>query len=102
MVMIMIVFVTPGPIFLLLITVQSAEVAIFVMILNHPLMVINALVIVPAVVVMVVGIVVSIGSSRATSGYRRCEKSGCQKERTQAAVSIMHGVRPPCTASSQI
>ena len=60
--------VAPIPILLLLIAIELAKVAIFTMILDYPLVVVNSFVIVPAVIVVVVRIVHAITVAATASG----------------------------------
>jgi hypothetical protein len=75
MVMIIVMIVAPFPISLLFILVQSAKVAVVTMILDHPLMVVDSFVIVPAMIVVVIGIVDAVGSSGTASGH--CWRKEC-------------------------
>jgi hypothetical protein len=77
--MIIVMIVAPFPISLLFILVQSAKVAVVTMILDHPLMVVDRFVIVPAMIVVVVGIVGAVGSSCTTSGHGWGEECGGQQ-----------------------
>src|SRR5229473_5646617 len=95
MVVVVVMIVPPGPVFLLLIAVQSAKVAIVAMIFDNPLMVVNSFVIVPSVIVIVVRIVGAIGSSGASCGYGRSEKSRGQQKGTEVSVSTGHWFLAP-------
>ena len=97
MIVIIVMIVPLGPIFLLLIVIQSAKVPIFPMIVDDPLMVVDDFVIVPAVIVVVVRVVDRIASSCSTRRRGRCEKGGSQQKRTEISVATMHNVMPPCT-----
>jgi hypothetical protein len=75
-----VVMVTPVPILLLLVLVETAEVAVVAMILHDLLIVVNPLTTVPAMGIVVVGVVISSGC--AAGGDRGHEKCGGQKQRT--------------------
>jgi hypothetical protein len=70
-----VVIVSPGPVFLLLVLVQLAEVAMVAMGLHDPLVVIDGFPSIPAVVVVVVGIVDAIGAICAPGSDARYQKS---------------------------
>jgi hypothetical protein len=81
MVMIVVVMIVPPlPIFFLLIAVQLAKIPIVSMIVDHPLMVVDGFVIVPAVIVVAVGIVHSVAPRFTTRSYGRSKKSHGQQE----------------------
>jgi hypothetical protein len=79
MVVIIVMVVAPVPISLLVILVQSAKVAVVTMIRDHPLMVVDSFVIVPAMIVVVIGIVDAVGSSGTASGHCWSEECGGQQ-----------------------
>ena len=79
MVVIIVMVVAPVPISLLVILVQSVKVAVVTMILDHPLMVVDSFVIVPAMIVVVIGIVDAVGSGGTASGNCGCEECGGQQ-----------------------
>jgi hypothetical protein len=86
-VMVIVMIVTPSPIFLLPIMVQSAKVAILATIFDDPLMVVDIFVIVPAVIVVVIRVVDAIGSGCTPGSQDRRETSRGQQERTEVSVS---------------
>jgi hypothetical protein len=70
MIVIIVMVVAPVPISLLVILAQSAKVAVVTMILHDPLTVVDSFVIVPAMIVVVIGIVDSVASGCTASGHR--------------------------------
>jgi hypothetical protein len=78
-IVVVVMIVAPVPVLLLLIAVQSAKISIFAMIFDHPLMVVDSFMIVPAVIVVVVRVVGAIGSSGTSRRYGGPEKSSGQQ-----------------------
>ena len=70
MVVIIVMAVAPVPVLFLVVLVQSAKVAVVTMIFDHPLTVVDSFVIVPAMIVVVIGIIDTIGSGCTASGQR--------------------------------
>jgi hypothetical protein len=66
--------VAPVPVLFLVVPAQSAIVAVVTTIFDHPLMVVDSFVVVPAMIVVVIGIVDTIGSGCTASGQRRREE----------------------------
>jgi hypothetical protein len=91
-IMMLVTIVPPGPIFLSLIVVESAEVATIAPVFDYPLLVIHVLMTVPTVIVVVIRIVVAIGSGGATQGNGGREKSRGQQERTEISGAIRHNL----------
>ena len=77
MIMIVVMTVTPIPILLLLVVIEPAEISIVAMIFHHPLLVVDILVAVPAVIIVVIGIVGAIMPFATAGGQYRSEKCGC-------------------------
>ena len=77
-IMVIVMAVAPVPVLLLVILVQSAKVAVVTMMFDYPLMVVDSLVIVPAMIVVVIRIVDTIASGCTASGYGWGEECGGQ------------------------
>ena len=75
----LVMIVTPGPVLFLFVVVQFAKVAIIAMVFDCPLMVVNILVTIPAVIVVVVRIVNAIARFTTSGRHGRCKKSDSQQ-----------------------
>src|ERR1700724_2365830 len=95
MVVIIVMAVAPVPVLFLVVLVQSAKVAVVTMIFDHPLTVVDSFVIVPAMIVVVIGIIDTIGSGCTASGHRWCEECDGQEQRTETPGCTVHNVVPP-------
>src|SRR4029077_9553406 len=101
-IMIIVMAVAPVPVLFLVVLVQSAKVAVVTMIFDHPLTVVDSFVIVPAMIVVVIGIIDTIGSGCTASGHRWREECDGQEHRTETPGCTVHNVVPPGQCSFRL